>query len=249
MTYDVIGSIAILKFDKATKKEKKEAAEKLLKQNNIKTVLEKTEKIKGRLRKYKVRWLAGEKTTETLHKESGCWFKLDVDKCYFSPRLSNERKEVAGKIKRGKVLVMFSGVAPYSIVIGKLSKSKEIVSIELGRQCCRYAKENIDINKLNNIKLIQGDVKKVVPKLRDRFDYIVMPRPQLKESFLKQAFKVSKKGSEIFYYDFGSDIGKILERVYSESKKAKKKIKVLKVKKAGEIAPFKYRWRVDLRVS
>lgn len=250
MTYDVIGSIAVLKFEREVKaSEKKRTAEKLLKQNNIRSVLEKSEKIKGRLRKYKVKWLAGEKITETLHKESGCLFKLDVDKCYFSPRLSNERKEIAGRIKKGKkVLVMFAGVGPYPVIIAKLGKPKQVVGVELGRECVKYAKENVLLNHLENVEMIQGDVKKIVPKLREKFDVIVMPRPQLRESFLKQAFAVSKKGTEIYYYDFGGDVGKILERLYEESKKARKKIKVGRVKKAGEIAPFKYRWRVDFKI-
>jgi len=75
-----------------------------------------------------------------------------------------------------------------------------------------------------------------------------MPRPQLKETFLKEAFEIVKKKGEIFYYDFGEDVEKILERIKEEARKARKKIEILNVKKAGEIAPFKYRWRVDLRV-
>ncbi len=254
MTYDIIGSIAILKFKKEIKaREKKKTAEKLLKEHkNIETVLEKSEKIKGRLRVYKIKWLAGEKTRETIHNESSCKFKLDVEKCYFSPRLSGERLEVAGKIKKNdNVLVMFSGAGPYSIVIGKISKPKEVVSVELGRECCKYALENVKLNKLDNVQVIQGDVKRVVPKLARqgrKFDKIVMPRPQLKDSFLKEAFSVAKKNTEIYYYDFGKDVSGILERIYEESRKAKKNIKVLKVKKAGEVAPYKFRWRVDLKI-
>ena len=33
-----------------------------------------------------------------------------------------------------------------------------------------------------------------------------------------------------------------------EAKKARRKIKILRVKKAGEIGPYTYRWRVDIRV-
>jgi len=249
-SYDIIGSIAILKFSRETgNKKKKKIALRLLKERkNIKTVLEKIERVKGRLRTYKTRFLVGIKTKETVHKESGCRFKLDVEKTYFSPRLSNERIEVARKIKKGsKVLVLFSGVAPYSIIIAKLAKPKKVISVEINRKACEYARENIKMNKLQDkIELIQGDVKKL--KLKEKFDYVVMPRPQLKESFLKEAFKFSKKGTEIFYYDFGSDVDKILERIYFESKKAGKKILILRVKKAGEIAPYKYRWRIDLRV-
>jgi len=252
-SYDCIGSIAILKFPQETKlREKKKIAEKLLgERKNIKTVVEKIEKVKGRLRTFKTRYLAGEKTKETIHKESGCLFKLDVDKTYFSPRLSGERLEIAKKIKKkDKVLVMFSGVAPYSIVIGKVSKPRKVVGVEINRVASRYARENVKLNKLDNVVVLQGDVKKIVPELakKEKFDKIVMPRPQLKESFLDLAFKVCKKNSEIYYYDFGRDVSGILEKIYKESKKTRNKIEISKVKKAGEIAPYKYRWRIDIRI-
>ena len=216
---------------------------------NIKTVLEKVDKVKGRLRKLKTRFLAGVKSKETIHKESGCLFKLDIERAYFSPRLSNERLEVARKVrKKDKVLVMFSGIAPYSIIIAKISKPKKIVSVEINREACKYARENVKLNKLENVEILQGDVKKIVPKLKEKFDVIVMPRPQLKETFLREAFLVSKKGTRIFYYGFDFEPGKILEKIKEEAKKYKKRIKIKKIKKAGEIAPYKYRWRVDLQV-
>lgn len=252
--YDVIGNIAILKFDREVKAgEKKKTALKLLKERkNIKTVLEKIEKVRGRLRTYKTRYLAGEKTTETIHNESGCKFKLNIEKTYFSPRLSGERLDIASKINRkDRVLVMFSGVAPFSVVIAKRTGAK-VISIELSKIASKYAEENVKLNKLDNVVVLQGDVKKIIPKLarkKMKFDKIVMPRPQLRESFLNLCFKVIRKRGEVYYYDFGKDIGKILERVYEESKKARRKIKILRVKKAGEIAPYKYRWRVDLRVN
>jgi len=98
--HDIIGNIAILKFSRETKlAEKKKKAEKFLKEHkSVKTVLEKTEKFKGRLRKYVV----GDKTKEALYRENNCVFRLNVDSCYFSPRLSSERKEVAKKVKPGE---------------------------------------------------------------------------------------------------------------------------------------------------
>jgi tRNA (guanine37-N1)-methyltransferase len=258
MTLDVIGSIAIFKFPEGKKKkEKLKQAKKLLKKRkNIKTVLEKSEKVKGKLRTIKTRYLAGEKTLETIHKENNCLFKLNVEKCYFSPRLSEERKQVAEKIKKkDKVLVLFSGVAPFPIVIEKISSPKEITAVEMGRQCHKYAKENIEINKMQDkINLIQGDVKKQVPKLKNqgkKFDVIVMPRPNLKDTFLKEAFQVVKKGTRIFYYCFchEDDLKKELMEIKKQAKKAIKKIKILRKQKAGDIAPYKYRYRVEFKIS
>ena len=256
-SFDVFGNIAIVKFqDNVKVKDKIAFARNLLKSNkSVRTVLEKVGKFHGRLRKQTTKYLAGEKTKETLYRENGCVFRFNIDETYFSSRLSNERKEIASKIKKGdKVLVMFAGVSPYSIVIAKLSKAEIVYSNELNKKANDYAKLNVDLNKLKNrVILVPGDIKRVAEKLsreKMKFDVIVMPRPQLKDSFLKEAFFLSKKGTRVYYYDFckETEITEVVEKVKKEAKKAKKKIKILKVKKAGEIAAYKYRIRVDFKL-
>lgn len=253
--FDFYGNIALVKFPHGTKQaEKKKFANNLLKTNKtVKTVLEKSGKFSGRLRKLKTNYLAGEKNKEVLYKENGCVFRFNIDDTYFSPRLSNERKEISSKVKKNDaVLVMFAGVGPFSIVIGKNSNTKNIYSNEINRKANKYAELNIELNKLKNkVELVSGDIKKVAKKIKgNKFDVIVMPRPQLKETFLQEAFRLSKKGTRIYYYDFSKldEMNKIKEKVLIEAKKAKKKIKILKIKSAGEIAPYRVRVRVDLKV-
>lgn len=250
--FEVIGSIAILQLSDEEKSKAKAIAQRILKGNkHVKTVALKSGKIKGRLRKRKLKIIMGEKNLETIHKESGCLMKLNVETCYFSPRLSNERIEIARQIRgKKKVLVMFSGVAPFALVIAKQNPKAEITAIELNKEACKYAKENVKLNKFKNIKIIQGDVKKIILKLKGKFDFIVMPRPQLKETFFRQAFSAAKKGTKIFYYDFAKqdEIAKKIEQIKKEAAKARKKIKILKIKKAGEIAPYKFRIRADFEV-
>jgi len=252
--YDLFGNIALVKFPREFNlKEKKKFAERLLKkQRGVKTILEKKEKIKGRLRKFATSYIAGEKTKEVLYKENDCVFRFNIDKTYFSPRLSNERKEIASKIKNNEiVLVMFAGVSPFSIVIAKKSKAKKVYSNEINREANKYSQLNIELNKVKNkVVLSPGDIKKVAPKLKIKFDVIVMPRPQLKDSFLKEAFKLSKKGTRIYYYDFckAEEIDSVSEKIKEEAGKSKKKIKILNVKKAGEIGVKKFRIRVDFVV-
>lgn len=252
--FNVLGNISIVNFPKDFKaSEKKKFAKKILKENKaIKTVLEKSGKFKGRLRKMQTKYIAGEKTKEVLYRENNCVFRFNIDTTYFSPRLSNERKELASKIKKGQeVLVMFAGVAPLPIVIAKNSKAKLVISNELNREANKYAKLNIERNKLKDqIKLVPGDIKRVAPKLKKKFDVILMPRPQLKDTFLKQAFMLSKKGTRIYYYDFCKDDERnlIVEKIKHRAKEFKKKIKILNTKKAGEIAPYKVRCRIDFQV-
>lgn len=253
-SFDVIGSIAILPQE--TKHARLVARSLLSKHKNIKTVMIKIEKVKGRLRKRKVKFLAGINKKETTHKESGCLIKLNVEECYFSPRLSNDRLQIAKQIKRGeKVLVMFGGVAPYALVIAKNSKASLVYSIEINKKASLYAKENVLLNKLDNVIILQGNVKRVIPKIVKKigmFDRIIMPRPQLREIFLHEAFAAAKKSCIIHFYDFlrEHEIPHVaIERIREAAKKAKRKIRVLKWKKVGEIAPYKYRVRADFKVN
>ena len=157
---------------------------------------------------------------------------------------------------------MFAGVGPYPIVIAKNLKQGKVFSNEVNKEANKYAEKNIEMNKLRGkIIMLNGNIQDVATKVKrglkvnneivpKKFDYIVMPRPQLKDSFLKEAFALSKKGTTIFYYDFCKDdeTAKIVEKIEREAKKGKKKIKILKTKTAGEIAPYKIRLRVDFKV-
>lgn len=258
-SFDVIGNIAIIDIPSELKKREKLIANTLLKLNNIETVFKKSGKIKGRLRTRKLIWVAGEKTKETIHKESYSRFKLNVETCYYSPRLSSDRLDIAKQVKKGeKVLVMFSGVGPASIVIAKNSKAGEVWGIELSRKASKYAEENVLLNKLTNVHMIQGDVRKIIPRLvkkKLKFDRIVMARPNLKDLFLVDALKVAKKGTVInmHVFSFVQDIPNVtLKKIEEEMKKSRGKLKcyrLIRWKKAGDIAPRKFRIRFDFVVS
>ena len=255
--YDIIGNIAIVKFDRNIRfRDKKKFALNFLKENkNVKTVLEKISKFGGRLRIQKTKYIAGERTKEVLYKENKCIFRFNVDSCYFSPRLASERKEIAKMVKKNeKVLVLFGGVAPYAIVITKLSGAERVDSVEIGRECNKYAMENIKRNKLEGrVVIVQGDVRRVVgkrKKIYGRFNRIVMARPNLKNSFLDVVFPVVKKGGIVHYYGFykEKEVREFKDLLKIEAEKAGKKIMILKIKKAGEIGARKYRYRADFRV-
>jgi len=260
---DLIGDIAILKFSRETsKKEKNNLALNFLKKHTqIKTVLEKTGKIHGRLRKPELKFLAGANKKEATYRENGCIFKFNVDETYFSPRLSWNRQVVADEIlkeskkikkeKQIKILVMFAGVAPYPIVIAKklklAVKKALIISSEINRSACTYAKENVKLNKLEDyVLVIQGDSKKISEKLKKikikpEFDYIAMPRPNLKETFLKQALELGKKGTKYYYHGFGTHESVLHEIMKDTSKKIRK----ISMRAAGEIGVRKYRWLAE----
>lgn len=251
--YDIVGAIAIIEIPAELVKKEKIIAEAVLKLNKqVKTVLKKAGIHKGEFRLQKVKIIAGEKTKEAEYHENDIRLKLDVEKAYFSPRLSTERKRIAELVKKGEiVLVMFSGCGPYVCVIAKNTKAKEVYGVEINPVAHKYAEQNLRMNKIANASLFLGDARKVVPKLRKKFDRIAMPLPRSAEDFLDVALKAIKKGGTIHFYDFENERDmpqKSFEKIRKACKKAKKKFKIIRWRKCGQYGPRKFRVVVDFRV-
>lgn len=249
---DIIGDIAVIEIPKGTNRKK--AVEGILENKHVKVVLQKASERKGKLRLYKLKHLAGEKRTKTIHTESGVRFYVDVAKVYFSPRLSGERLRVAQQVRPNEsVLVMFSGAGPYVYVIARMQPDiKEIYGIEINKFGTKNSVESLKLNKkLKDVHFINGDAGKAVLKLKKKFDRIVMPAPHSAEKFLDVALKSIKKGGIIHYYDFCAleeFPQKIVDKITKACIKNKKKIKILNSIKCGQHSPGKYRVCVEFRV-
>ena len=244
VSFDVVGDIAIFQQDVS----KRDAENLLKKLNNIKVVCKKIKKYSGKYRTPKLKVIAGEKRKETEYKENNVRLKLDVEKCYFSPRLANERLRIAKLVKGNEsVLVMFSGVGVYPLVIAKNSKPKIVYGIEINPVAHKYALENVKLNKIENVKLLKGDVRKIVPGLKEKFDRILMPLPRGGESFLKLALKAAKKNTLVHFYDFLNEKEFNLAKEKIDTACGKRKHKILRLARCGQFGPRIYRVCVDFK--
>ncbi|MBW2992438.1 methyltransferase domain-containing protein [Candidatus Woesearchaeota archaeon] len=248
--YDIIGDILIIDLDPALKPKEKLISQTLSSLHpNIKTVCKKQDIHKGKFRTQKLKIIAGEKRKETIHKENNIRLKLNIETCYFSPRSGNERKRIANQVKKGEnILVMFSGIAPLPVTIAKNTKAKHITAIELNPKAHKYAEENLKLNKIDNVELIQGDVKKI--KLKNKFDRILMPLPKTGEEFLPLALSHAKKGSIIHYYSFlkEDEFKKEKNKIKNICKNSKKNCKILRIIKCGHYKPYVFRVCSDIKI-
>ncbi|MBS3101611.1 class I SAM-dependent methyltransferase family protein [Candidatus Woesearchaeota archaeon] len=254
-SFDIVGDIVIFsEFPKKLKKKEKMIGQTILKNYpHVKTILKKTRKYSGRFRTPKLKVIAGEKRKETTCRENGVLMKLDVEKVYFSARMSSERKRIAELIKPNEsVLVMFSGCSPYPLVISKNSKCREVYGIEINPVAHKYALDNIKKNKLDNkIKLFLGDVKRILPRINKKFDRVLMPLPKGGENFLYLALRYIKNRGVVHFYDFlhEDEFYKAEEKVKAACNRFKKKFKILKTSKCGQYSPRFYRVCVDFLVD
>ena len=251
--YDLIGDIVILEVPSELVKYEKKMAEFILKTRpNVKVVLKKAGVHTGIFRRQKLRCIAGDRRKETVYRENGVMLKLNVETVYFSPRLSNERKRIASLVQPGEsVLVMFSGCAPYPLVISKNSKPKEVYGIEINPAAHKYALENVQLNKASNVKLFKGDVRKVAPLLKKKFDRIVMPLPKTADDFLGITIPLLKKRGVLHFYDFQSEslLKESEQKVIDSFSKRKRKCSVIQTVLCGQHAPRVFRICVDVQAN
>ena len=236
-SFDTIGEILIIEIPKELKNKEKIIGQTILNLfKNVKTVAVEAGEYTGKYRRQKLRVIAGEKRYETTHKESGVQLKLDVSKCYYSPRLGSERLRIAQQVKKGeKVLVAGSGVAPYPLIIAKHSNAKEIIGVEANPVAHKYAIENIKLNKTKNIKLVKGDIKKA--KL-GKFDRIISPIPHIGIKLVPTLLKFAKKGTILHIYEFAPED-------FEEFKI--KNCKILKIVKTQQVGVRRYRICIDAK--
>ena len=216
MKYQQIGDIAI--FNKISKKESKGFLKKF---PRVKTICIRKGAVKGQFRKPQIKIVISrvkKDKTITIHKESGILYKIDVSKLMFAKGNINERHRIAKIARKNEIVVdMFAGIGYFTLPLAK--KVKRVYAIELNPPSFKYFKENINLNKLENIIAFKGDCAKVVPKLKIKADRIVMGFLPSPFKYLRAAFKVSKKGTIVHYHCLirrgkeKSDIEKLVKKI------------------------------------
>ncbi len=255
-SYDTVGDIAILDIPPKLDRLAKSIAWSFKRSfPNIKVVARKMGRVGSsseeyRLRKYEI--LTGEKRLITMHKEAGIQMHVDLEKAYFSPRSSHERERVAALVQKGEnVLVMFAGIGPYALAIASEQPGAHITAIEINPEAVKLMEENIRINRLGfAVTPILGDVTEVLPKLNQKFDRIIMPYPERSWDFLNLAFKYANKNAAIQFYAFVREdrLADTELKIKKIAEKENRKVRAIKVLKAGSYAPKTWRYVFDIKI-
>lgn len=189
-SYDVIGDIAIIKVPEEVFDYRQAVGSAIMKDNrSIRSVWAQVGPVQGEYRLRELANIAGEDRSVTVHRESGCAFRLDVKEVYFSPRLSHERERIASLVGEGeRVFNMFAGVGAYSIVIAKRVSNVSVYSAEINEAAFRYMLMNIELNKLKGAVLpFHDDARNVAMRLKHGVDRVLMPLPERAMDYYEDA--------------------------------------------------------------
>ena len=250
-SYEIIGDVAVL-TDALNETNEQLIAHAILNlHKNIKVVAKRISPVEGVFRKRKMKIIAGENRTETMHKENGCKYKLDLEKVYFNPRLASERNRVAAQVRGNKeeIIDMFAGVGSFSIQLAKRARQSHVTAIDVNPDAIRYLRENIRLNGVKNVEAMEGDVREIYVEFRNKADRIIMNLPKSAYSFLREALSMlNPQGGIIHFYDVESSYsdagGEKRKSLETAINKAKERL-AAKVKEACEQEEFHFQLEIQ----
>lgn len=204
---DFVGDIAVVEFPPELEKHKRMIGEAMLSTHKrVSTILAKAGAVEGTYRVRRFEVIAGVDKTETVHREHGCVFHVDLTKTYFSPRLSYEHSRIAAQVKQGETVIdMFTGVGPFSILIAKRSAKVKIYAVDVNPDAVHYLKRNIRANNVEaKVIPIQGDARCVInEELKGVANRVIMNLPEKAIEYVDTACEaLQKEGGIIHYYEF-----------------------------------------------
>jgi tRNA (guanine37-N1)-methyltransferase len=173
----------------------------------IKTVITKREKIDNEFRTYNMEIIAGEENYEVIHKEGDVNFHFDIRKVYWCSHLKGERDRLLNLIKKGSVLCdAFCGVGPLSLRAAK--KGVKVYANDLNPDCFKYLNKNHQINKISKGKLYSFNLD-----AREFMRMCISQGLSKNQEFYNSNEKLLIKGEKIdyFYMNFPKDAIEFLD--------------------------------------
>ena len=253
--FDQIGDIIIVRIPDSLASKKKIIGKILLEQvKTAKSVFYQSSPVEGDFRTRNLQLIAGEKKTETEYRENGCRFLVDVEKAFFSPRLSTERERISNLVNDDDVVInMFGGVGMFSILAAK--KTRCIVyNIDINPTASKLCEENIKLNKLKgDVISLNGDSSVIInEQLQNKADRVLMLLPERSDEFLDTAISSLKKNGLIHYYSHihaekKQDAPKLSEDHFLSINKTHAKI--ISSKNVRPIGPRFYQTVIDVKIQ
>ncbi|MDK2892272.1 class I SAM-dependent methyltransferase family protein [Methanohalophilus sp.] len=249
--WQVIGKVIVITIPENIASLKPVIGEELLKMYPSCSCVVNDKGIKGKLRQPAREIIAGD-VTETVHRENGCVFKLDVTKVMYSKGNLYEKKYMR-KLGTGETIVdMFAGIGYFTIPIAVHARPEKIYAIELNSESYSYLLENIRLNRVEDIvEPILGDCMEKTPKaVADR---VLMGYIGNTHEYLETAISALKREGGIIHYH-ESVPEKIfperpISRIMEAASNKGKMVKILEYRRIKKYSPGVWHAVIDARIE
>ena len=167
-----VGSVLVIRIPETLESYAQEIAEAYATLPGISSVIAKA-RITGELRQpVQVRLLYGN-NTETIVTEYGIRYRLDVAKLMWSagnvgwragPRGSPGVKKIYEFQKPQVILDCFAGIGYFTLQLARAYPDARVVAIDKNPESVQYLRQNIELNRFENIEVVHEDCRNVHQK-------------------------------------------------------------------------------------
>ncbi len=197
--WERVGDVLLLRFPPELRSYTEEVCEAYAEVLRVVAVLDASAGVRGTWREPNVELLWG-RSTETVHKENGVLFKLDLRKVMFSSGNIDERVRMSRVCDPGEVVVdMFAGIGYFSLPMAIHSRPKRVYACEINPTAHNYLRENVRINRADVVVPLLGDCRDVAPVgVADR---VVLGYLRDTHTFLPAALRTLRSGGWVHYHE------------------------------------------------
>jgi len=130
----------------------------------------------GNERKRNVTRIYGTGPPEGIHRENGIRLLVNIEKAYFSPRLGGIRERLLSNVleyKHEKVVDMYSGIGPISIIL--LKRGVKTFSFDINPFAVELLKHNFELNRVKGNYAVTDS--NAISSCFTKADQIIMNNP------------------------------------------------------------------------
>jgi tRNA wybutosine-synthesizing protein 2 len=247
--WEKVGDILLLRLPEELRPHVEEVCGAYARVLRVKTVLEASGGIHGTVREPRAEVLWGD-GTETVHKENGILYKLDLSKVMFSSGNVDERVRMARVCKPGEVVVdMFAGIGYFSLPMAVHGRAARVYACEVSPVAYEYLQENIRLNRAEAVVPLLGDCRDVAPEgVADR---VILGYLQDTHLYLPKAVRALRDGGWVHYHEACPDAvsDRPLEHLKEVAQAEGLKIRRLHRHRVKRYAPGVSHWVLDVFIS
>lgn len=200
-SFDVVGDIAVIKVPEELRAHRQAIGQAILRWNTKLATVVEDRGVKGEHRVREVDVIAGAKTTTTVHTEHGLRYRVDLSHAYFSPRLASERMRIAELTRDGeRIADPFAGVGPYSILIAKRRRPREVFASDSNPTAVELLKANVAANRAEHVTVGEGEAQTILKRIAP-VDRVILDLPHSASKFLPDALAAIGPSGTVHLYE------------------------------------------------
>lgn len=165
-SFDVVGDIVLIRLPESLTSYGEEIGRALLAFVPGARVVGRDDGVHGAARRRRIVRLAGDGGWATRHKENGLSLDVDLERAYFSPRLSREHERVARAVGPGeRVLDLCCGVGPFALTIAHRGLAREVVAVDANPDAVALLRTNLRrLGLEERVRVVEDDVGRFLPR-------------------------------------------------------------------------------------